>query len=196
VTLSAGGNDILFEYIVLMCIVSQDCSLSRPLIELRLGELPAALDALADALASTAIPANRIFVLEYPDPTRDSDDSYCDHEPVGDALGGISRENAEWASSYVLPRLNSALCEAAKRNGWNYVDRIATRFDQHGWCAKDNWINTVNESLSHQRHFRGGMHPDPEGYTAIGERLAAALKPLIDGQTPPPVTSCPPVPQG
>jgi lysophospholipase L1-like esterase len=196
VTLSIGGNDILFEYIVASCVALPDCRLDHPLVDSRLGQLPASLDLLATRLAATGIPANRVFVLEYPDPTQDADGSYCDRKPPDDVLSRLSEAEAEWAARYVLPRLNRALCEAAQRHGWNYVGHIADRFAKHGWCAGGNrWINTVDDSVQKQRHFRGALHPNVVGYSEIGQRLAEALTPLLAGQTPPSASPCPEIPQ-
>ena len=45
-------------------------------------------------LASVAVDSDRIFVVEYPNPTEDSDGSYCDGEPSGDALSRIDENEA------------------------------------------------------------------------------------------------------
>ena len=195
-TVTIGGNDVLFEYIVAACILGVvDCDIIDPIVTQRLADLDRRLKLLSDALATVAIPADRIFVAEYPDPARASATVYCDRRPRCDPLSGISGCESRWASECVLPRLNHALCMAAQRNGWHYVGGIASRFVDHGWCASDNWINTISESLDGQGHYRGGVHPNVDGYRAIAGALAGSIKMKLLGSSlapaacgPPPVT--------
>ena len=79
VTISIGGNDIFFQYVVMACITLQ-CNVTRPLVQLRLNKLPNLLDDLADALATVPdlIPGE-ILLVEYPDPTQAEDGSLCRH---------------------------------------------------------------------------------------------------------------------
>jgi len=188
-----GGNDILFEYIVAACIFGGDCRIIDPVVDDRLRALPARLEKVADALAQIQIPPERIFLLEYPDPTHSTSGAYCDHQPFPDPLSGIAGCEARWASECVLPRLNHELCRTAQLHGWNYVSGIAPAFDAHGWCALDHWINTIDESVLRQGHFRGGVHPNKNGYDAIAKPLAAAIAARLAGGAPAPL-ACPPVP--
>jgi lysophospholipase L1-like esterase len=194
VTISIGGNDILFQYIVGACVLSPACNLSQPVIAQRLAQLPGRLDDLAQDLVSVSVDSHRIFVVEYPNPAEGSDGSYCDREPPGDLLSGIDANEARWTAEFVLPRLNRALCEAAQRHGWTYVGDVAPRFATHGWCAQpQNWLNTFEDSTRKQRHYRGAMHPNRDGHAAVGERLADAIAPLLAGQTPT-SDACPVIP--
>lgn len=198
VTIFVGGNDILFQNIVAACIVLWDCSLDPDPVDNLLAQLPAGLDRLAAALDSTGIPPERILILEYPDPTGDEGGAYCGGKPFGDPLAGLSEAEAEWASQSILPRLNHALCQAAQRHGWTYVDGIAARFAGHGWCAEGGgaWINTMNESMRKQASHRGALHPNATGYLAIGARLAEVLEPLLEGESPPGYACPEPGPSG
>jgi lysophospholipase L1-like esterase len=194
VTISIGGNDISFQNIVIGCMLG-DCTQFEPLIEVKLQLLDDWLDALAPKLAAIAsIDAERILLLEYPDPTQDSDGSPCDREPPGDPLSGIGKVQAEWAGDFVLPRLNHELCQAAKRHGWTYVTGIQPKVHEHGYCATPNWINTINQSLERQRHYRGGMHPNETGHGKTGERVEEVLASMIGGTTPPTPAVCPGLP--
>ena len=194
VTLSIGGNDIFFEVLVMICLVDPRCDLLDGEVGLRLQELPGHLQRLASALAEVPIASERVFLVGYPDPTQDANGNSCDRAPFGDLLAGISRQEATWIAEEVLPRLNHTLCTAAAEYGWTYVGGAAARFERHGWCAQaDRWINTVEDSMGKQRHFRGAMHPNEAGYRAIGEEIAAALSPVVEGQ--PPISSpCPAIP--
>jgi lysophospholipase L1-like esterase len=193
-TITVGGNDVLFEYIVAACILGVlDCDIIDPIVTQRLAELDGRLKRLADALATVAIPPDRVFVAEYPDPARASATAYCDRRPRGDLLSGISGCESRWASECVLPRLNHALCVAAQQHGWHYVGGIAAPFVDHGWCASDNWINTISESLDGQGHYRGGVHPNVDGYRTIGGALAGAIRMRLIGSVPPTTCGPPPV---
>lgn len=192
-TVTIGGNDVLFEYIVAACILGVvDCDIIDPIVMQRLADLDRRLGLLAAALATVNVPPDRIFVAEYPDPAHETAAKYCDRKPRHDLLSGISGCESRWASECVLPRLNHALCVAAQAHHWHYVGGIAPRFVDHGWCASDNWINTISESLDGQGHYRGGVHPNVDGYRAIGDALASAIKPRILGSGPPPTTCGPP----
>jgi lysophospholipase L1-like esterase len=195
VTISIGGNDVLFEYLVLVCAAVERCERTQPVVDLLLGQLRDWLELLAQELAELPIDSTRIFILEYPNLAQDSDGSYCDGQPTGDLLRGIDEVEAAWAAEYVLPRLNREICLAAKRHGWTFVGDIATRFEKHGWCAgSQSWINTLNESWRKQRDHRGALHPNSTGYAAVGDRLAEVMAPLLDGGAPLPTAECPAAP--
>jgi len=102
-------------------------------------------------------------------------------------------DEAQWASECVLPRLNYELCQVAAANNWRYVGGVAPRFGQHGWCAQDRWINTINHSWKTQGHYRGGVHPNARGYHEIALALESELKAKLLGQTVPPTTCVQPV---
>jgi lysophospholipase L1-like esterase len=198
-TITVGGNDILFEYVVGACILGQtkftpQCNLLDPLVEDLLAVLGIRLQRLATELAAIdPMLAAKVLLLEYPDPARNTAGGYCSQRPRGDPLSGISECEARWASECVLPRLNYELCRAAATHGWRYVGGVATRFRQHGWCAQDNWINTINHSWKTQGHYRGGVHPNARGHREVAAALGAELKATLLGQTPPPTACVQPV---
>lgn len=193
VTVSIGGNDILFEFIVVDCLATPSCDLSKVMIDGYLAALPGRLSRLAGSLEDVPLASERILLVGYPDPTQDTDGSGCNLEPLGDALAGVTGQESKWVASYVLPRLNRTLCEAAAEHGWTYVGGAATRLAQHGWCAAEPYINTVGESLRKQRHVRGAVHPNAAGYRVIGDVIATALTPMLAGQ-PPISDPCPEIP--
>jgi lysophospholipase L1-like esterase len=198
-TITVGGNDILFEYVVGACILGQtkyvaQCNLLDPLVDDLLDVLALRLQKLATQLAAIDPSlAAKVLLVEYPDPARTTAGGYCNERPRGDPLSGISECEARWASECVLPRLNYELCRAAAASGWRYVGGVATRFRQHGWCANDNWINTINHSWTTQGHYRGGVHPNARGYREVSDVLAADLKAKLLGQSLPPTTCVAPV---
>jgi hypothetical protein len=191
VTISIGGNDIVFEHIVIACVFGAgQCKVIDPIVECRLLELGARLERLAAALATVDVPPDRVFVLQYPDPTLKAPGRYCNREPNGDPLGWITACEARWASECVLPKLNYKLCSIAEAKGWNWVE--APSFAGHGWCAPQNWINTIGQSLKRQNHYRGAMHPNEEGYAAIAAVLKDSLQARLIGTTRTPANCTPP----
>ena len=195
-TIIAGGNDLYFERIVMACMAF-GCQVSQSLVEQRLALLPALLDAMAQEIKQIPkLDPDEVLLVEYPNPARGADGSYCDHAPPGDPLARLAEKDARWAGEYVVPRLNHEICMAAQRHGFRYVDDVAPRFHEHGYCAQpQNFINSIGESELRQQHFRGGMHPNAEGHGQVGERLAEVLSGMIAGQTPPPPAVCPPMPE-
>jgi len=193
--MTIGGNDILFEYIVAACMLGTGhCDIVSPILEAKLQALGGHLTDLANALAPANIPPDHIFLVQYPDPTTGSSGDYCDHQPGCDPLGRISGCEAQWMSACIVPALNYQLCSIASQRGWHYVEGMAG-FHGHGWCASDNWVNTIDAALRAQGHYRGGLHPNPDGYAYIGGAMAAAVKDQLLGTWSPP-TSCqmPPLP--
>lgn len=195
VTIMVGGNDIYFQRTVMACIAFH-CKISKPLVDQRLALLPALLDAMALEIKQVPnLEPASVLLVEYPNPSRSADGSYCDRAPPGDLLARLDTEDARWAGDYVLPRLNHELCMAARRHGFRYVDAVSARFHEHGYCAQPrNFINTIGESTLRQKHFRGGLHPNAEGHGQVGERLAEVLSAMVAGQPPPTPTECPPMP--
>jgi lysophospholipase L1-like esterase len=189
--ITVGGNDILFQHIVAACILGfGQCNLIDPIIVDRLRTLRDRLETMAYAIDALPIAPDRIFLLEYPDPTHEAASRFCDRKPCGDLLAGITRCEAQWASECVLPKLNYELCRVAKHHRWNYVGNIAGSFADHGWCARKRWINTIGDSLKHQGHYRGGVHPTADGHATVARELAAAIDMKLQGTGPPP-TECP-----
>lgn len=195
VVIVAGGNDIYFQRIVIACMASL-CELNRPLVGQRLALLPGLLDAMAQELDEipNLDPAS-VLLVEYPNPARGADGSYCDRAPPGDALALIAENDARWAGDCVVPWLNRELCAAAGRHGFRYVEAVSPRFHEHGYCAQpQNFINSIGESSLRQGHYRGGMHPNAAGHRQVGEQLAAVLSGMIAGQAAPTPAPCPPIP--
>ncbi|HVL32131.1 MAG TPA: SGNH/GDSL hydrolase family protein, partial [Actinomycetota bacterium] len=190
VTLSIGANDVEFSNIVLACFITPDChepptGLAKNVFDQRLALLPAKFDALADQLAASPVdlPRERLYITEYFDPTRNDAGEFCDDMlkedmPLGLASPavGISAEEAEWASTDMLVRLNSAMIAAAERHSWNYLGGLYSRFSHHGYCADDRWIVQLKESTDNQGNKEGTIHPNVPGHATYAERIAPALQ--------------------
>jgi lysophospholipase L1-like esterase len=204
VTISVGGNDVYFARVVAACMLPDPltCKILKPDVDQALAALPGKLDDLAQRMTQEGVqvPANRIFILGYPDPARDANGNLCNASPpLPEPLSGISAADAGWASEYVLPKLNRRLCLAAGQHGWTYV-APRDEFKSHGWCAdpiglQDNWINTVLQSSAKQGTHRGTMHPTRDGHSAVSERIEDRLTTLLNNGSPA-ADPCPDEPVG
>jgi hypothetical protein len=187
-TIAIGGNDLYFGPIVFACVVDKDCSHFGGFVEGRLLDLPGLYDNLYNKMKtlidSGELDIENVFITEYPDPAHDEHGVYCDHAPpLPELFHGISGDEAEFASQEVLKPLNEIIETKASAYGWIYVGGFVEAFEKHGWCAKlgngcgggDRWINTVNESLAKQGHWRGAMHPNKRGHTVYGKYLAEEI---------------------
>jgi hypothetical protein len=123
------------------------------------------------ALHSLHVKPGRVYVVMYPDPTRESDGrTFCpDFLSIGPL--SVDIDDIRWlANGYALP-LNRQLAAAAKRYGWNLVNGYADDFAEHGYCASDRrrWINTIGDSLQTQHDTQGAVHPNVAGHREIAK---------------------------
>jgi len=193
-TISIGGNDILVGPIVAACVTTPDCRLAHGVIERELRCLPAYYDELREALdKELGAYVNHIVVTGYPEPVRDESARPCNHAPLvsenmPEPLAGFSTSEAEWASG-IIRKLNRAIENKARAEGWTFVDVNSDSagdegFVGHGWCSEDSWINTINQSVKKQRHYRGGVHPNAAGHDVYARRLFEALDEMLFPRTP------------
>jgi lysophospholipase L1-like esterase len=201
-TISIGGNDIGFAGIVRTCVNTSPhlagCTALDASVSKALGDLPAAL-----LRVFAAVPArvSNVFVTEYPDPTTGALDALCGTigSPAFHGLEGISADEAAWASSRVVARLNATEKGAVDAANdrlpephpvFHFVTGISFRFAGHGYCTgggspapwawpNPRFIATPVDSLTRQGDFNGTMHPNDLGQQAIGEVLAAAMSFLV-----------------
>lgn len=185
VTVSIGANDVGFATIVQKCFDESNCDASvagtaRTLAESKLTHLPGLYDRVAVALGSEGVSPKRVFLTEYPDPMR-GDRGLCenvikDYGPAAalNPLSQITAREAKWASNRLVPALNAAGEQAARRYGWNHVGGMAQSFgghvaagallQPHGYCARDRWITTLTQSFAQQGDKNGTLHPNIEGH--------------------------------
>jgi len=175
-TMSGGGNDMHFATVIADCVTS-DCNTNETTAN-RLAadfiKLPQRYNELArfirnDRNLSIApalnISPDRVFITEYPDPSRDMQGNWCEANQIDDPLlalpvNGIKKLEMEWASNNVVRPLNQAIEANARKHGWNFVSGIAAEFFDggHGWCslgedqygAPNNWINRSLQALAMQ----------------------------------------------
>jgi len=157
----------------------------RDFVRARAATLPARYAQLADALRTAGIPAAKVYVTEYPDPTRDQNGAPCnplipflDGRPFGfDVRGTITRTEATEAETELVVTVNGALKAAAAAYGWHLVAGIAAQSATHGLCASTPWFRSVYDSLVTQHDVLGTLHPNAQGQQAMAGAALAALEP-------------------
>jgi lysophospholipase L1-like esterase len=184
VLMSVGANDIGFSRIVRGCLFKEPCGGASGAgrdVGHRLEVLRTAYRSLADQLqAPIGLPAERILLTDYFNPSRDDGDSHCGKEDA-DADGRfLTTPEWIWAERDVLVPLNATVAEAARLHGWTPVtgfDGLADGrgFRRHGFCAKDHWVIRLGESVKRQRDLNGAVHPNELGHREYGRRLAESL---------------------
>jgi hypothetical protein len=218
VLLSVGANDVYFGPIVKFCLKKTQCmektfspppdGLEPPLAPARLEDIvPRALtrlstgyERLAARLATgrsgrtTAIPPQHVVIVDYFDPTGDSEGNFCKRIGFFDPLlhlGQIDVQEAKWAATKLLGPLNSVLHEAAEKASWTEVKGVAEAFRKHGYCAGDSWIVHINKSARTQKGltrgslFSGGFHPNEKGHRQEGRMIGPVLQRVLDTGAPP-----------
>lgn len=193
-TISGGGNDMHFATVITDCVLS-DCSTNettRKRLNNDFAELPKRYQELADFITGDRnrngapalnITPDRVFITEYPDPTRNMNGDWCETNQIDDPLlslpaTGIMKHEMAWASANVVNSLNTMIKNEADKHGWNTVSGIAAEFfgdptsglPGRGWCAlgadangaPNNWVNRSTDALAIQ-----GPH-DPNNLIPIG----------------------------
>lgn len=209
VLLSIGANDIHFSEFVAFCAnplrIAGDCfertytklggDGTKSAAQVATGfvdELPTLYGELAGALGGI-VPASRVHVVEYFDPTRDADGEPCGH------ILDIQRPNVVRAERLLLEPLNAAVAKAAAQHHWDEVRGVAALFRGHGYCTHDErWVSSLWDSLQRlgglRGRHRGTLHPNERGYEETSKLIAADLdRDLLDGRVvakppPPPIS--------
>jgi lysophospholipase L1-like esterase len=211
VLLSIGANDVGFARIVQFCIFNFigpcwedrfDPEPGKPGPKLPLEQhVPLALKALArgyrnlNRVLREVIPAKRVIVVEYFDPTGGPEGENCEM-----FFGGVTPPESEWARENILRPLNAQILEAADLFGWKLVDGVDERFREHGLCAgSERWVVTARESIfdigiplegspfdrrTHQAllaSYKGTLHPNPEGHAALADLIFPVLEEVVRG---------------
>ena len=142
-----------------------------------------------------------VFVMEYPDPLRNQNGQFCDRFDDGYAilavsspffgkrltLGGliknVDRTESSFAFSRVLNPLNEDIRSHSEANGWTYVSGTMRATQRHGYCASGTlrFFNHFNDSVRKQgqHDLTGALHPNDQGYEAVGEVLFEQMQASI-----------------
>lgn len=136
----------------------------------------------------------RFYLTAYPSLTRreapaaGESSEVCGFDPA-DALNerarnlpGVSRAEMLWAESFVAAMLTDTMRDSATTHGWRFVEDHVASFDGHGYCADDNWIVRIQESIGVQGRidpidssFTGSVHPNEAGQQEYARVIADAL---------------------
>ena len=211
VEISIGANDVGFSKVFKFCSLVEHCwdqhfnpdfpyaeagarfPTLQEFVATQLADLPSAYNDLANAL-EPLVPAERVIIVEYFDPTTGAGGAYCHM-----LFGGVSPDESRWAQEQMLKPLNAEIAAAAKEHGWNAVGGVAERFRGHGLCAPDaqRWVVTLGEGLSGRPLPLGGgagflairdviestagtLHPNAEGQRQIAKLIEPVLTHVLD----------------
>jgi lysophospholipase L1-like esterase len=190
--ISIGENDIGFWDALYFCAekpswayrphASSDCfavpypfqtskaSLGKVVQQATTKTLPADYAQLHLDLKAAGIPADRVYLVEYPDPL-----SAINAKPSKqDNL--VDNAEARWLSQ-VVQGVNKQARLAATRYGWHYIGGIFSGFAGHGYLAPANtrWVEGSVDSLEAQGAVSGALHPNAKGYAFMAGKVAPAL---------------------
>jgi hypothetical protein len=212
VMISIGANDVGFSKAFKFCTLVRDCWTKHfnpafpyavagqrfPTLETYvnqgLQELPERFAQLDAALQNLNVPASRVILVTYFDPTTGANGVPCTM-----LFGGVTPDESRWAQQHVLAPLNAQIEAAAKEHGWNAVTGVAERFRGHGLCAPDSqrWVVTLSEGLGGRELPLGGgggflqirgviestagtIHPNAEGQRQIGQLIDPVLTRVLN----------------
>ena len=168
--------------------------------ELFFGALPlldAEYDKLAARLAAQGWSTGRapLHLTAYPRiTTREPRDGspgveLCGYDPTAPPaerqqnLPGVTAPEILWADTLVAPQLQAEMLDSAVEHGWHLVAAHVATFDRHGYCADDNWIVRLQESLRNQtrpadpqKSITGAVHPGPVGHMRYADAILDSLR--------------------
>jgi lysophospholipase L1-like esterase len=204
VLVSIGINDLGFGHVAFFCVddgvdkktaTSVDCwneryptassqTTLRDFVRTRAAALPNRFARLDAALDAVGIPAETVYVTEYPNGTRGAGGRTCDPlipyvdgRPYGSPVRGmITRAEAAEAESELIVPVNDALRSAAATYGWHFVSGIAAQSVAQGLCAARPWFVGVLQSLVEQHDVLGTLHPNRLGQQAMAKLAVSALR--------------------
>ncbi|MEO0383516.1 MAG: hypothetical protein AAF234_08200 [Pseudomonadota bacterium] len=189
-TLTIGGNDFNFIPILMNAMVSE--AERRAMNRLFPGRL-AAPEPAGNA-ASEGIPQlfaeltenlvgelhiqpHTILVSAYPIGTRDEERNFCDSSEgllkmdIARILldPNIDAGESEAITTQFAGRLNGAISDAARQQGWSFVD-AGNLFDSNGWCARRTaGGRTERHGIVHEHYSDNGLsNREVNGYAVTG----------------------------
>ncbi len=199
VLVSIGANDVGFSDVIERCArrfhltscfskhVGQKTSIGERVAD-ALDRLP---DLYTDLSKDMEVPPATVYLTEYFDPTGDVSGTCKGVLRFGGF--GLAQVDLKNAQEKLLEPLNEKIKEAVDEHHWKEITGIADAFRQHGYCAKkQRWITTLGESFTHQAgqglvpSLAGTLHPNPEGYEQIAQRIKTQLEIPLKGACPNP----------
>ncbi|MGL5114230.1 MAG: hypothetical protein ACRC7C_02805 [Beijerinckiaceae bacterium] len=179
--LTTGGNELDFGPLVAGC-ASGSCRIDAATMAPRFRDLDRQFADLA--LRLPELGAKNIFLVGYPDMTKNENGGFCNDNPFDfrpdfiprwlTLFGfGVSRLEASNAFREVLDPLRKRMQRIATAQGWTYVERFKVN---RGFCARPSWFHTYGQSWNKQHLVAGeiptgAMHPNVFGHRDAAERL-------------------------
>ena len=130
------------------------------------------------------LPADRIYITELPDITKDENGNYCcsdgpvprcSHNPFV-MMPEWSYDEMAWADMTVTRTVNTNI-HANTAKGWNVITGIYDDFYGHGYCSADSYLTKYHEAWMQQGVAElGFFEPNSKGYEVYRNRIAAALR--------------------
>jgi lysophospholipase L1-like esterase len=149
VTISVGGNDVLFAKVLKDCVVSNCKVLDSRLVTQQLNRLAQALPDVYRAIRLATSPSTRIFVVGYPqifpDPDR-TDVGNCSDVKAARGLR-ITAGEMTWLRESTV-KLDTVIRTAANSvPGVVYVDPLGSRstFPGHELCRSSSWFSGISD---------------------------------------------------
>lgn len=177
--MSIGGNDVGFGDVGTQCIIfdlipdCRDNSQLRSQMQGSIQKLPERFNKLKEIM-DLYLEVDKVFLLEYPDPTRDREGLLCDDDILND--GGcwgvlertIQQRDFAFIHDQLLVPLNKVLDSAAQKHGWTYLGGMMERSKNHGLCrCQGAYFNTPGMSDNIQGDLLGSIHPTVKGHKEI-----------------------------
>ena len=213
VMISIGANDVGFSKAFKFCTLVKNCwqkhfnpafpyaeagtrfPTLQTYVDQGLSALPEHFAQLDSALSDLDVPADRVILVDYFDPTTSAGGAACTM-----LFGGVSPDESHWAQQQVLHPLNDQIEVAAKEHGWKAVTGVAERFRGHGLCApaSQRWVVTLNEGLGGRalplgpagtaylrirdviESTAGTLHPNAEGQRQIAQLIYPVLSRVLN----------------
>lgn len=181
-TISIGGNDVGFASLVEAAVnpFAPPVYLNAGLVSqlaVDFSRLPGLYDALGAAIHSRLgnLVAN-VYLTEYPDLTHNR---FGGFSAGTGAFFAISAAEFQYAYNSVEIPLQTAMKDAARRNGWVYVGGMMADTRTHGLSAgpgpSGSWFVTPVQSLIAQRDLNGTAHPNAWGQQVYRNHILAAF---------------------
>jgi lysophospholipase L1-like esterase len=193
--ISIGANDLHFGDVITSCLPAlhplsyRRCFARTATIDHRkyktLGDaVDQAVAALPDGYAAlhaalSGIPIDRIYLLQYFDPTLGADGATCR------SIAGITRAVLDEARARVLIPLNRISQAAAQQYHWHYIKGTQKLFSGHGYCTDKahRWVVQLHESALNEsggaKRLSGSLHPNADGHHQIATLIVPTLKPPL-----------------
>jgi lysophospholipase L1-like esterase len=203
VFMSAGGNDLGFSSLLMECLglvpkprVCPGGDASAELAErTRRVTGPAGLYALAASrLAAMGIPADRVFLLAYPNALEGrmrNLTGWGDLEIRSDCVTPLvpgGKDPWTWASDHVVKPLQALQRDVVKTHGWQLIDGHLDDFERHSYCPRnslaggDSWWVGILNMVVRQWGFTGAFHPNQRGHRAVADAVKERAARLVSAR--------------